>query len=72
MKKCEFRQGRILNVKNVNVSFLESHRIEISIKGKKLLLIYFDKNNLFLYNRTMPITLKQFDALLKDIKKLYS
>ncbi len=66
--KCEFKQGRILYIQNTNISFIEPHKVEITIKGKKLILIYFDRKNLFLYNRTMPITIKQLDTLLKSIK----
>ena len=67
--KCEFKQGRILNVKNTNISFIEPHRVDINIKNKKILLIYFDKNNLFLYNRRIQIDTKQLDMLIKEIKK---
>lgn len=70
--KCEFLQGRILTVNNTNVSFIEPHKIEITIKSKKIILLYFNKDNLFLYNRTMPITTKQLDTLLKDIKNKVS
>ena len=66
--KCEFTQGRLLSIRNTNVNFIEPHKIDITIKGIKLILIYFDKNNLFLYNRTMPITIKELDTLLKSIK----
>ena len=66
--KCSFTQGKILNVKNTNINFVEPHKVDVTIKGKKLILIYFDKNNMFLYNRTMPITVKQLDTLLKSIK----
>ncbi len=68
--KCEFTQGRILKVKNTNVNFIEPHKVDVTIKGLKLILIYFDKNNLFLYNRTIPITIKELDTLLKNIKKV--
>lgn len=67
--KCEFRQGRILYIAGTNISFIEPHKVDVTIKDKKLILIYFDRKNLFLYNRTMPITIKQFDTLLKSIKK---
>ncbi len=67
--KCEFTQGKILSIKNTNINLLEPHKVDITIKGKNLILIYFDRNNLFLYNRTMPITIKQLDSLLKNIKK---
>lgn len=70
--KCEFLQGRILTVNNTNVSFIEPHKIEITIKSKKIILLYFNKDNLFLYNRTMPITTKQLDTLLKEIKSKVS
>lgn len=70
--KCEFLQGRILTINNTNVSFIEPHKIEITIKNKKIILLYFNKDNLFLYNRTMPITTKQLDVLLKEIKSKVS
>lgn len=70
--KCEIRQGRILYIANTNISFIEPHKVDVTIKGKKLILIYFDKDNLFLYNRTMPITIRQLDTLLKTIKSMES
>ncbi len=70
--KCEFLQGRILTINNTNVSFIEPHKIEITVKSKKIILLYFNKDNLFLYNRTMPITTTQLDTLLKEIKSKVS
>ena len=66
--KCEFKQGKILNIKGTNINLIEPHKVDVFIKNKKILLIYFDKDNLFLYNRTMPLTIKQLDFLLKYIK----
>jgi len=66
--KCTFIQGKILKIRNTNINFIEPHKVDVTIKGKKLILVYFDKNNMFLYNRTMPITIKQLDTLLKSIK----
>lgn len=65
--KCEFIQGKIIGVNKINISFIEPHRINITIKSHKLLVIYFNKDNLFLYDRTMPITIKKLVILLKDI-----
>lgn len=66
--KCSFKQGKILTIKDTNISFIEPHQIEIIIKNKKLLLIYFNEDNLFLYNRTLPIDTKKLDTLIKEIK----
>lgn len=66
---CSFEKGKIFNVDKTNISFIEPHKIYINIKNKKIMLIYFNEDNLFLYNRTMPITTKQLDTLLKEIKK---
>ena len=44
--KYEFMQGRILNVDKVNVSFIEPHRFEIKLNGKKILVLYFDEDNI--------------------------
>ena len=67
---CNFKQGRILTLKNTNVSFIEPHKIEIKIKNISIILTYYDKNNLFLFNRTMPIDIKNLDKIIKDIKKV--
>ena len=48
--KYEFTQGRILNVDRTNVSFIEPHRFLIKLNGKKILVLYFDEDNMFLYN----------------------
>lgn len=65
--KCEIVQGRIFYLKDTNISFIEPHKVFISTKTKKLLLLYFNRDNLFLYDRTMPITIKKLDLLLKYI-----
>ena len=67
--KYQFKQGRILKIKNTNLSLTEPHKVNITIKDKDIILIYFDKENLFLYNRSMPITIKTLDTLLKNIKQ---
>jgi len=68
--KCEFKQGRIINVRNTNISFIEPHRVSVTIKDQELILIYFDKNNLFFHNRSLPLTIKTFDNLLKEVKSI--
>lgn len=67
--KCEIRQERILHIANTNIYFIELYKVDITIKGKKLIVIYFDRNNLFLYNRTMHIKIRYLDLILKSIKK---
>lgn len=70
--KCEFIQGRIIHVKQTNMCFVEPHTIIVSIKDKKFILIYFDENNLFLYNRRYPITLQKLVNLLKKARTMTS
>lgn len=65
--KCEFLQGKIIDVDNTNVSFIEPHKVIIKIKKYKLLVLYFNKDNLFLYDRTIPITISKLTTLLKSI-----
>lgn len=67
--KCEFVQGRILSIDKTNVCFIEPHRVNIKIKDKKVLLIYFDENNVFLYDRTMQITIQQLTMLLQCLRE---
>ncbi|HOO68128.1 MAG TPA: hypothetical protein PLC53_02035 [Bacilli bacterium] len=65
---CNFVQGKIIGVKKTNVSFIEPHRAEINYLRIKLVIIYFDKDNIFLFDRTIPITILKLDKLLKIIK----
>ena len=58
--KYQFKQGRILKIKNTNISLIEPHKVNITVKDKDIILIYFNRDNLFFYNRTMPITIKEF------------
>lgn len=70
--KCSFQQGKVITIKGTNICFIEPHKIEIIIKSKKILLIYFNEDNLFLYNRSLPIDTKKLDVLIKDIKSKVS
>lgn len=65
--KCEFIQGKIIDLDNTNVSFIQPHKVVIKIKKYKLLVLYFNKDNLFLYDRTIPITISKLTTLLKSI-----
>ena len=38
--KCEFIQGKILTFEGTNISFIEPHRVDISIKDKNIMLLY--------------------------------
>ena len=66
--KYTIQQGRILKIVNTNISLIEPHIVDITIKGKDIIVIYFNKENMFLYNRSIPLTIKQLDTLIKDIK----
>lgn len=66
--KYEFEQGKIINLDKVNVSFIEPHRFEIKLNGKKILVLYFDEENMFLYNRKMPIDIKKLNLILDTMK----
>lgn len=66
--KYEFAQGKVINLDKVNVSFIEPHRFIIEVNSKKILVLYFDEDNMFLYNRTMPIDIKQLNKILSAMK----
>lgn len=66
--KMEVIEGHIINIKKTNVSFIEPHKIIITTKEYKLLIIYYDKDNMFLYDRRMPIDIRKFETLLKHIR----
>lgn len=66
--KYEFTRGKILNVDKVNVSFIEPHRFIIKLNNKKIIVLYFDDENMFLYNRTMPIDIKKLNLILDTMR----
>lgn len=66
--KYKIIEGHIINIAKTNISFIEPHKVIITIKKNKLLIIYYDKDNMFLYNRKMPINIKKLDILLKHFK----
>lgn len=68
--KYEFTRGRILNVDKVNVSFIEPHRFLIKLNGKKIVVLYFDEDNMFLYNRKLPIDIKKLNLILDTMKEV--
>ena len=66
--KCEFLQGKIISIKKTNISIIEPHKVIIRIMNYSLLVIYYDEDNMFLLNRSMPIDIKQLEKILKHIK----
>lgn len=66
--KYVFVQGQIINIDRVNVSLIEPHRFIITLKGKKILVLFFDEENMFIYNRTMPINMKKLNQILDAMK----
>lgn len=68
--KYKFTRVRILNVDKVNVSFIEPHKFLIELNGNKIIVIYFDEDNMFLYNRTMQIDKKKLNLILDTMKSV--
>lgn len=67
--KCNIKQGRIIYIDDSNISFIEPHRIIIKVNSYKLLLLYYNEDNLFLYDRRMQIDLKKIEIMLSKLKK---
>ena len=65
--KYEFEKWKIIDLDKVNVSFIEPHRFHIKLNGKKIIVLYFDENNMFLYNRDMPIKMKELELILTAV-----
>lgn len=66
--KYEIIEGKIININKTNISFIEPHKVLIETRKRKILVIYYDKDNMFLYNRKYPIDIKKLDMLLNHIK----
>ena len=67
--KYNIKQGRIIYIDDSNISFIEPHRIIIKVNNYKLLLLYYDDENIFLYDRRMQIDLKKIEIMLSKLKK---
>lgn len=67
--KCNIINGKIIFIKNTNVSFIEPHRIIINKNKEKVIVLYFDEDNIFLYDRRFKVNFKNIDDLLKHIGK---
>lgn len=68
--KYEFEQSHIINLEGINVSYIEPHRYIIKINNLKIILLYFDEDNMFLYNRSMPIDIKKLKLVLSKMKEM--
>ena len=40
--------------------------------SKKIIVIYFDEDNMFLYNRTMQIDMKKLNLILDTMRGAYN
>lgn len=67
--KCNIKQGRIIYIDDSNISFIKPHRIIIKVNSYKLLLLYYNKDNIFLYDKRMQIDLKKIEIMLSKLKK---
>ncbi|MCI8569467.1 MAG: hypothetical protein HFJ11_05780 [Bacilli bacterium] len=64
--KAEFISGNIITIKSTNLSYIEPHKAIINIKDIKLILIYYDNNSLFLFDRTNPLKVSELKRLIND------
>ena len=67
--KCKIYYGNIIHITNTNISFIEPHRLIIDIYKYQLVVLIYDENNVFLYNRHNQISIQELDILLKEIRK---
>ena len=54
--KYTIQQGRILKIVNTNVSLIEPHRVDITIKGKDIIVIYFNIMIVWFCNSYFQVT----------------
>ena len=57
--KCELIEGKIIDLENTNVNFIEPHQVVIRVKSYIVLVLSFDKDYLFLYDRMISITIRK-------------
>ena len=68
-EKCIFKQGKIIDIVDSNISFINPHKIIIKVNGYKLLILYYDADNIFLYDRSMQIDLAKVEIVLSKLKE---
>ncbi|MBO5182881.1 MAG: hypothetical protein J6B64_00610 [Bacilli bacterium] len=68
--KYEFKQGKVINLEGYSLSIIEPHKYTIRVKDKSIIVIFFNEDNIFLYNRYFPIDMKQLKQLLSAMKEV--
>lgn len=68
--KYIYIQGSINKINGVNLIIIEPHKYIIELNSKKIIVLYFNDNNIFLYSRRMPITFKQLELILKEMRNI--
>lgn len=66
--KFNVKQGRIISIENTNICFIVPHKIILDINKYKILLLYFDNDNLFLYDRRIPINIRKLENIISKLK----
>lgn len=67
--KCKIKEGKIIEIENTNISMIKPHRIIIKSNSYKLLVLYYDSDNIFLYDRSMPIDERKISIILNELNK---
>lgn len=66
--KLKFINGIVFRIKNTNANYLEPHRFIIKVNEYVIELLCYDNLNLYLFDRTMPITTARVKDLIDYLK----
>lgn len=66
--KAEIINGKIITIEDTNISYIEPNKAVISIKNKMLVLLYYDNDNLFLFDRYNPLKISDLRKLMDSIR----
>ena len=61
--------GSIITIKSTNISFIEPHKAIIDVKNIKLILLYYDNDSLFLFDRTNSLKISDLKCLINNIRQ---
>lgn len=66
--KLKFISGVIFRIKNMNVSYVEPHRFIIKVNDYMIELLCYNNLHLYLFDRTMPISVVRVKDLIDYLK----
>lgn len=68
--KLKFISGIVFKVEDTNINYLEPRRFIIKVNNYAIVLLCYDNLHLYLFDRTMPISVARLKDLINYLKEV--